>query len=160
MYKVFVVDDEIVIREGLRNNIDWEENGFQLVGEAPDGEIALPMIRDEKPDILITDIRMPFLDGIALCREVRRVMPWIQIVILSGFDSFEYAKQAISLGVQEYLLKPISSDELKSVLSRLVKSIEKEQMERQDLEKLRQQMRNGKMLVQEQIISNVIMNGD
>ena len=159
MYKVFVVDDEIVIREGLRNNIDWEANGFQLVGEAPDGEIALPMIRDEKPDILITDIRMPFLDGIALCREVRRVMPWIQIVILSGFDSFDYAKQAISLGVQEYLLKPISSDELKSVLSRLVKSIEKEQMERQDLEKLRQQMRNGKMLVQEQIISNVIMNG-
>ncbi len=159
MYKVFVVDDEIVIREGLRNNIDWEGNGFQLVGEAPDGEIALPMIRDEKPDILITDIRMPFLDGIALCREVRRVMPWIQIVILSGFDSFEYAKQAISLGVQEYLLKPISSDELKSVLSRLVKSIEKEQMERRDLEKLRQQMRNGKMLVQDQIISNVIMNG-
>ncbi|MBR0228482.1 MAG: response regulator [Clostridia bacterium] len=159
MYKVFVVDDEIVIREGLRNNIDWEANGFQLVGEAPDGEIALPMIRDEKPDILITDIRMPFLDGIALCREVRRVMPWIQIVILSGFDSFDYAKQAISLGVQEYLLKPISSDELKSVLFRLVKSIEKEQMEQQDLEKLRQQMRNGKKLVQEQIISNVIMNG-
>lgn len=159
MYKVFVVDDEIVIREGLRNNIDWEKNGFFLVGEAPDGEIALPMIRDEKPDILITDIRMPFLDGIALCREVRRVMPWIQIVILSGFDSFEYAKQAISLGVQEYLLKPISADELKSVLARLVASIEKEQMERRDLEKLRQQMRNGKMLVQDQVISNVIMNG-
>ena len=159
MYKVFVVDDEIVIREGLRNNIDWEGNGFFLVGEAPDGEIALPMIRDEKPDILITDIRMPFMDGISLCREVRRVMPWIQIVILSGFDSFEYAKQAISLGVQEYLLKPISSDELKDVLSRLVKSIEKEQMERRNLEKLRQQMRNGKLLVQEQVISSVIMNG-
>ena len=159
MYKVFVVDDEIVIREGLRNNIDWEANGFNLVGEAPDGEIALPMIRDEKPDILITDIRMPFMDGIALCREVRRVMPWSRIVILSGFDSFEYAKQAISLGVQEYLLKPISSEELKKVLARLVKSIETEQMERRDLEKLRQQMRNGKMLVQDQIISNVIMKG-
>ena len=126
MYKVFVVDDEIVIREGLRNNFRWEENGFSLVGEAPDGEIALPMIRDEKPDILITDIRMPFMDGIALCKEVRRVMPWMQIVILSGFDSFEYAKQAISLGVQEYLLKPISSDELKRVLGRLSERIEKE----------------------------------
>ena len=159
MYKVFVVDDEIVIREGLRNNFRWEENGFSLVGEAPDGEIALPMIRDEKPDILITDIRMPFMDGIALCKEVRRVMPWMQIVILSGFDSFEYAKQAISLGVQEYLLKPISSDELKRVLERLAERIEKERHDRSDLEKLRQQMVTGKLLVRDQIISNAIMNG-
>ena len=159
MYKVFVVDDEIVIREGLRNNFRWEENGFSLVGEAPDGEIALPMIRDEKPDILITDIRMPFMDGIALCKEVRRVMPWMQIVILSGFDSFEYAKQAISLGVQEYLLKPISSDELKRVLGRLSERIEKERHDRSDLEKLRQQMVTGKLLVRDQIISNAIMNG-
>ena len=159
MYKVFLVDDEIVIREGLRNNFHWEENGFSLVGEAPDGEIALPMIRDEKPDILITDIRMPFMDGIALCKEVRRVMPWMQIVILSGFDSFEYAKQAISLGVQEYLLKPISSDELKRVLERLAERIEKERHDRSDLEKLRQQMVTGKLLVRDQIISNAIMNG-
>ena len=159
MYKVFVVDDEIVIREGLRNNFRWEENGFSLVGEAPDGEIALPMIRDEKPDILITDIRMPFMDGIALCKEVRRVMPWMQIVILSGFDSFEYAKQAITLGVQEYLLKPISSDELKHVLERLGQRIEKERTERSNLEKLRQQMVTGKLLVRDQIISNAIMNG-
>ena len=159
MYKVFVVDDEIVIREGLRNNFRWEDNGFSLVGEAPDGEIALPMIRDERPDILITDIRMPFMDGIALCREVRRVMPWMQIVILSGFDSFEYAKQAITLGVQEYLLKPISSDELKRVLERLSERIEKERTERTDLEKLRQQMVTGKLLVRDQIVSNAIMNG-
>ena len=159
MYKVFIADDEIVIREGLRNNFHWEENGYTLVGEAPDGEIALPMIRDEKPDILITDIRMPFMDGIALCREVRRVMPWIQIVILSGFDSFEYAKQAISLGVQEYLLKPISSDELMRVLERLSERIEKERRDRRDLEKLRQQMLTGKLLMRDQIISNAIMNG-
>ncbi len=159
MYKVFVVDDEIVIREGLRNNFNWEENGFSLVGEAPDGEIALPMIRDEKPDILITDIRMPFMDGIALCREVRRVMPWMQIVILSGYDNFEYAKQAISLGVQEYLLKPISANELERVLERLSERIEKERSERSNLEKLRRQMAEGKQLVRDQIISNAIMNG-
>ncbi len=158
MYKVFVVDDEIVIREGLRNSFHWEENGFSLVGEAPDGEIALPMIRDEKPDILITDIRMPFMDGIALCREIRQVMPWMQIVILSGFDSFEYAKQAISLGVQEYLLKPFSADELKRVLERLSERIEKEHAERRNLEKLRQQMVTGKLLVQDTIISNAMLN--
>lgn len=158
MYKVFLVDDEIVIREGLRNSFQWEEHGFTLVGEAPDGEIALPMIRDEKPDILITDIRMPFMDGIDLCREVRKVMPWIQIVILSGYDNFEYAKQAISLGVQEYLLKPISANDLNEVLQRLRERIEKEQEERRDLEKLRSQITTGRLLVRDQVIGNVLLN--
>ena len=98
MVKVFLVDDEIVIREGIRNSFPWEESGYTLVGEAPDGEIALPMIRDANPDILITDIRMPFMDGMQLCREVKRQMPWIGVVILSGYDDFTYARQAISLG--------------------------------------------------------------
>ena len=159
MLKVFVVDDEIMIREGLRNSFHWEENGFSLVGEAPDGEIALPMIRDEKPDILITDIRMPFMDGIELCREVRKVMPWIQIVILSGYDSFDYAKQAISLGVQEYLLKPITASELNRVLQRLREQVEKERLEQGDLEKLRQQMATGKQLIRDQVIGSAILNG-
>ena len=110
MMKVFLVDDEIAIRENLRNSFPWEENGFQLVGEAPDGEMALPMIRDLNPDILLTDIRMPFMDGMALCAEVKRVLPWIGVVILSGYDDFSYARQAISLGVKEYLLKPITAD--------------------------------------------------
>ena len=99
MIKVFLVDDEIVIREGIRNTFPWEEYGYTLVGEAPDGEIALPMIRDANPDILITDIRMPFMDGMALCREVKRQMPWVSVIILSGYDDFAYAREAISLGV-------------------------------------------------------------
>lgn len=115
MYKVFLVDDEIVIREGIRNSFPWEGNGgseFALVGEAPDGEIALQMMQDVKPDILITDIRMPFMDGMQLCEAVSHTMPWVQIVILSGYDDFSYAQQAISLGVKEYLLKPVSAQEL------------------------------------------------
>lgn len=159
MYKVFVVDDEIVIREGLRTSFHWEENGFILVGEAPDGEIALPMIRDEKPDILITDIHMPFMDGLELCKEVRRVMPWVQIVILSGYDNFEYAKQAISLGVQDYLLKPISSMELGQVLNKLIQRIEQERHDANDLNKLRQQMATGKLLMRDQVIRNAVLNG-
>ena len=119
MYKVFLVDDEIVIREGIRNSFPWEESGYTLVGEAPDGEIALPMIRDANPDILITDIRMPFMDGMQLCREVKRQMPWIGVVILSGYDDFTYARQAISLGVKEYLLKPVSAQELAPVYLRI-----------------------------------------
>ena len=94
MYKVFLVDDEIVIREGIRNSFPWEENGFTLVGEAPDGELALQTMQDVKPDILITDIRMPFMDGMQLCEAVSHTMPWVQIVILSGYDDFTYAQQA------------------------------------------------------------------
>ena len=100
MYKVFLVDDEIVIRENIRNSFPWEGNGgseFTLVGEAPDGEIALQTMQDVKPDILITDIRMPFMDGMQLCEAVSHTMPWVQIVILSGYDDFAYAQQAISL---------------------------------------------------------------
>ena len=99
MYKVFLVDDEIVVREGIRSNFPWEETQFVLAGEAPDGEIALSMLQDVKPDILITDIRMPFMDGLELCRQVSRTMPWVYIVILSGYDDFAYAREAISLGV-------------------------------------------------------------
>ena len=117
--KVFLADDEIVIREGIRESFPWEETPYVLVGEAPDGEMALPMIRDTNPDIVITDIKMPFMDGIELCRTLRAQMPWIGIIVLSGYDEFEYARQCIQLGVREYLLKPINAEELKSVLDKV-----------------------------------------
>ncbi len=130
MTKVFLVDDEIVIREGIRTSFPWNGTDYQLVGEAPDGEIALSMIRDTRPDILITDIRMPFMDGLELCRVVRRLMPWIGIIILSGYDEFEYARQAIQLGVREYLLKPITSLELRQALDRVSALLKAEQQDR------------------------------
>ncbi len=127
MTRVFLADDEIVIREGIRSSFPWSETEYQLVGEAPDGEMALSMIRDTKPDILITDIRMPFMDGLELCRAVRRLMPWIGVVILSGYDEFEYARQAIQLGVREYLLKPITAQELRQALDRISAQLKAEQ---------------------------------
>ena len=81
VFRVFLVDDEIVIREGIREGFPWDETPFTLVGEAPDGEMAFPMIADLKPDILITDIRMPFMDGLALSRKVSKAMPWTSIII-------------------------------------------------------------------------------
>ena len=127
MTKVFLADDEIVIREGIRNSFPWGETDYQLAGEAPDGEIALSMIRDTKPDILVTDIRMPFMDGLDLCRVVRRQMPWIGVIILSGYDEFEYARKALQLGVREYLLKPITARELRAALDRVTALIAAEQ---------------------------------
>ena len=149
--KVFLVDDEIAIRENLRNSFPWEENGFQLVGEAPDGEMALPMIRDLNPDILLTDIRMPFMDGMALCAEVKRVLPWIGVVILSGYDDFSYARQAISLGVKEYLLKPITADELGEALRRVAGQIAEERR----AQSLRREAASGNPFLREKLLASL-----
>ncbi len=106
MFKVFLVEDEIVVREGIRKNILWEQYGFLYAGDAPDGELALPLIRQIQPDLLITDIKMPFMDGLALIELVRKELPRTKIVIISGYDDFSYAQQAIRMGVEQYLLKP------------------------------------------------------
>lgn len=158
MIKVFLVDDEIVIREGIRNSFPWEESGYTLVGEAPDGEIALPMIRDAAPDILITDIRMPFMDGMQLCREVKRLMPWVGIVILSGYDDFNYARQAISLGVQEYLLKPMSARELKEVLDRISQRLSEDRRAREDIESMRRRLSSGNQFVKEKLLGSLFVD--
>ena len=130
MVKVYLVEDEIIIRQSIKNSIDWEKDGYEFVGDASDGELALPVILKEKPDILITDIRMPFMDGLELSRMVKAELPDIKIVILSGYDDFEYAKQAIKIGVAEYLLKPVSSAVLLEHLSEIA---EKVRDEREDL---------------------------
>ena len=112
MIKVFLVEDEIVMREGIKNNIDWEREGFEFVGEASDGELAYPLIQKARPDILITDIKMPFMDGLELSRLVKQEMPDIKIIILSGYDEFAYAKEAIKIGITDYLVKPIAGAKL------------------------------------------------
>ena len=116
MFKVFLVEDEIVVREGIRKNILWEQYGFQYTGDAPDGELALPLIRQIQPDLLITDIKMPFMDGLALIELVRRELPRTKIIIISGHDDFSYAQQAIQMGVEQYLLKPILRGKMVEIL--------------------------------------------
>ncbi|MBQ8073405.1 MAG: response regulator [Clostridia bacterium] len=155
MTKVFLVDDEIVIREGIRSSFPWDESEYSLVGEAPDGEIALPMIRDMNPDILITDIRMPFMDGMELCRLVRSQMPWIGVIILSGYDEFEYARQAIQLGVREYLLKPITAEDLRHALDRVSAQLAEERRSRERSESLRRRMEGGSLFLREKLLSSL-----
>lgn len=141
--KVFLVEDEMVIRRGIKNSIDWEKEGYIFCGEASDGELAYPMIIKEKPDILITDIRMPFMDGLELCKLVKKELPNIKILILSGYDEFDYAKEAIRLGVTEYLFKPISSGKLLEALNGVSESIRREKEDKDLVRKYMEEMREN-----------------
>lgn len=156
MYKVFLVDDEIVVREGIRNNVRWDENHFVLCGEAPDSEIALSMIQEVKPDILVTDIRMPFMDGLELCRRVTSTMPWMHVIILSGYDDFSYAREAISLGVKEYLLKPVSAHDLEQVLIRVAANIQRERAQQMDMDALKRQLDSSSRLIRESCLMSLL----
>lgn len=156
MIKVFLVEDEIVVREGIKNSIDWESKGFKFMGEAGDGELAYPIIKNTKPDIVITDIKMPFMDGLELSKLIKSEMPHIKIVILSGYDEFEYAKQAITLGVTEYLLKPISGNQLIKAIIPIRDIILKEKKQQEFLEKFHKEMKDNEQIKQYTFFQNMI----
>ena len=141
MIKVFLIEDEIVIREALERMIPWKEYGFELVGKAKDGEIALPMIRKSKPDVLITDIKMPFMDGLTLSSIVKKEFPNIRIVIVSGYDDFEYARKAIAIGVDDYLLKPIARADFEKVLKKIQKDFEEKDRQQDYYKKFEREMK-------------------
>lgn len=155
VYKVFVAEDEAIVREGIRNKLDGSEM-YILCGEEPDGEMALPAIQELKPDILITDIKMPFMDGLELSKIVKRAMPWIRIIIISGHDEFEFAQEAISVGVDEYLLKPISAKTLLSALDKVVERIEKERAEREEADGRRSDVDYEKNLKRDSFFDQVV----
>lgn len=134
MYKVFLVEDEIVVRQGIKNNINWEEEGFVIAGDESDGELAYPLILKEQPDILITDIKMPFMDGLELSKLIKKEMPQLKIIIISGYSDFGYAQQAIDIGITEYILKPVTSSKLMTAVKNAVAVIEKERRDKQMLE--------------------------
>jgi two-component system response regulator YesN len=127
MIKIFLAEDEVVVRNGIKHLIAWPDYGFEFAGEAPDGEIAWTMIQAIRPDVLITDVRMPFMDGLTLSRLVRKELPKAHILILSGYDDFQYAQEALNIGIEQYLLKPITRERLMAVLEEIRETILAEQ---------------------------------
>lgn len=125
MYTVVVADDEKALRKALVNRVDWESVGFQVVGEAENGIDALELVEKLKPDLLLTDIKMPFVSGIELARQVREVRPMTQIAFLSGYDDFEYAQSAIRYNIISYMLKPITSEKITEELIQIRKKLDK-----------------------------------
>ncbi|MGL5676487.1 MAG: response regulator transcription factor [Cellulosilyticaceae bacterium] len=123
MYKVLVIDDEFFIREGMKQMIPWKEMGCELVGEAKDGEEGVEQIMRLRPDIVISDIHMPNKDGFEMIEEIQSINQNIQIIILTGYREFEYARQAIHLGVLRFLLKPSKLDEIHEAIEAAVKKL-------------------------------------
>lgn len=158
MLKVFIVEDEVIIREGLKQKIPWESEGFCFAGEASDGELAYPLIKKERPDILITDIRMPFMNGLELARLVKKELPNIKILFLSGYDEFEYAKEAIRIGAADYLLKPITSEKLLEAVRKVAESIRQERRQKDILEQYRQEQQEQVELARGLLLQRILEN--
>lgn len=156
MYKVFLVDDEPIVLEGIRTKLEWEKNGFIFAGEATDGEIALSMIHEIKPDIVITDIKMPFMDGLQLSAEIKKLIPWIKIIILSGHDEFEYAKKAISIGVEDYLLKPFTFEEVLQSLLKVSAHIDVEKKQLSDISKMKEELKSTEQIIKKDFLNNLL----
>ena len=125
MYTIVVADDEEELRKAIIRKIDWAAIGFQVVGEAENGVEALELVERKAPDLLLTDIRMPFISGLELARQVREIRPSTQIVFLSGYDDFSYAQEAIRYNIISYLLKPISMDELTENLQQIKEKLDR-----------------------------------
>jgi len=123
MYNVLIVDDESIARVSLLYLIDWTELGFQITAEASNGEQALDILKKEYFSLVITDVRMPVMDGLSFIEKLRTFSN-IPVIILSGYEDFEYARQAMKMGVNEYLLKPVDEDELIQALNRMKQDIQ------------------------------------
>lgn len=142
-YSVMFVDDEELVYDVMIKKMNWEEMGFEVKGYAHNGVEALEMAEEINPDVVMTDIKMPYMDGLTMTRKLKKIFPDIRVIILSGFDEFEFAKEAIRLEAEEYLLKPIDAEELRKVFARVKESLDKELDERRNIDKLEQYYLNS-----------------
>jgi two-component system response regulator YesN len=139
MYKLIIIDDKPNVIEGIRRFGNWAERGIEVVGSALNGQEALKLIETTQPDIAITDIAMPLLDGLAFTEQAHKILPRLRIIILSGYDQFEYARQALRLGVMDYLLKPVKIDQIVAAVERAKAALQAEENTAEELLAFRRQ---------------------
>lgn len=159
MYRVLLVDDEILVREAISANIDWNGLGYQLVGDCQNGKEAMEFVQKCPVDLVLTDICMPYMDGMELSCYLHDNYPETKIIIFSGFGEFEYAKKAIQYNVSEYLLKPVTAVELTEILKKMKKTLESAKKEEQKLENLTknsEEYRKNKQMIRSQAISSLV----
>ena len=155
-YKIMIVDDEAEVREGIVAHMDWAALGFEVVAEAENGQDGLEKAESLDIDVLLTDIKMPYLDGLAMSAELMRTHPSLKLILFSGFDEFEYAKEAIRLNVVEYVLKPVNVEELTQILTRVKNSLDAEIAERRNVEALTKAYNKSLPLMRERFLSELL----
>lgn len=158
MLRIVIVDDEDVIRGGLINYIDWKQIGYDYVGEASNGKEAIEVIHRVKPNVVLTDIKMPFMDGLTLVEEMKKEYPDMYFIILSGHDEFEYARRSLTAGVYEFLLKPLQLNNLKSVLTKIKDEYEKREATRDEFKKLKEIEQEGKLQIQKKLYTDILID--
>lgn len=156
LYRIILVDDEEEVRKGIIRKIDWETLGFQVVGDAENGQDALEKIEQLEPNVVMTDIRMPYMDGLTLTSWIRQKYPSVKVLIFSGFDDFEYAQQAIKLNVTEYILKPVNVEELTQILNRVRENLDQEIEQRRDVDRLRESYLNSLPILRELFLNDMV----
>lgn len=157
MYKLLVVDDEKWVRQGLSLTIDWMAEGIELIGEAEDGEEALQRIETDSPDIIITDIKMPRMDGLDLIKALRNQQKKVCVIIISGYNDFEYAQKALKYGAYDYVLKPIEETALLEVVRRCVSDLEQETKHRHHLKEMSGRIRESLPLARQHFLEMLLL---
>lgn len=155
-YRILLADDEEEVREGIMKKIDWESLGYTVAGDAENGLEALEKAEHLHPDVVLTDIKMPFMSGLELCERLNARMPSTKLIIFSGFDDFEYAQRAIKLNVAEYVLKPVNAAELTETLKSLKQRLDREFAEKRDVEALRRNYLESLPVMREQFLVGLI----
>lgn len=156
LYKVLLVDDESMILKGMEEGINWQEFGFEVAGTASNGQEAWEMIQNDRPDILISDIRMPFMNGLELVKTLNENYIKMKVILVSGYDDFEYAQQAIRYGVSEYLLKPISVPQMEELLKRMHQEITIEIEEKNNQTYLQQMYQENLPIIKERFLTELM----
>ena len=142
-YTVLLVDDEEEVFQVIMKKLDWESMGFSIAGYARNGVEALEMAEELQPDVVMTDIKMPYMDGLTLCKKLKEIYQKVKVIIFSGFDEFEYAKEAIKIEAEEYILKPIEREKITEILKKLNAEIESRKEKEENNQKIGyQQMRH------------------
>ena len=155
-YKVLLVDDEEEVIDVIEHKIHWDMLGFEVVGSANNGVKALELSERLQPDVVITDIKMPYMDGLELSRRLNNEYPNIHIIIFTGFDEFEYAKEAVHLEIEEYMLKPINALELSDCLKRLKNTLDIEREEKLNVKKLENYFNDSLPMLQMNLFISLI----
>ncbi|MEK0313499.1 response regulator [Cohnella sp. 56] len=159
LIKLMIVEDEWLVREGLKSTIPWDELGCEIVAEASSGAAALDIVESARPDIILTDIRMPGMDGLEMARQAVERLPGVEIVFLTGFDDFSYAQQALKIGSADYVLKPTNPDELMQVIRRVGDKVRRRKTTEQTERFIRQtRFRDSGSLLSSKLLYDLLMD--